>query len=562
MTSCAKVIWGICLEPATIGEAVPIFGFAQYISTLALLVVVFNVSDFRYRFRLLLTRLPVRSIAFSVATSVGALILLIDVWFHNAWWIPAKLNSHNNLRAALAVVFLSMVFYLIFIAFVRPPRFGRANAFQYFQALLQFVGRGNPDQLTVIAEELGHSADSIVKRAAEYRPRKDHESKTKRPSCAECARFILLLLGDRRLCSAMVDKSPWTVARFFIRAADSGHLLPLSQFARNVSGELIFNANSSLHHEDHGFYAGYMGYTKPITKAVYGNFTLVETLASSGGSPLDLEFDLKRDLKAPHLEAYARAALIFCESYFTSPHPTQHSYAFTRMLDQFKSSTSDVARLNGADIDFWKMDEYERLKITVRFIRDLVKLLHKHKVPYRGPLKTERDALDGAYDQIAQLIFEIIFDASCVSEPRWTCWSVQHNAVWSEVFNRENNRPWTIIRFKVRRLLYDEIRQMDKWGNFKGARILGLCLNVLGFGEARTRDSRREETALMPVVVAWTQRHYLRLVEHHPKVAQACLHGSITYDAENKRLVTTYLNETGKEPESRYLELRQTALPT
>src|SRR5262249_31417603 len=106
INSCTKVLLGICLERADLGATPPIFGFAQYVSTLALLVVVFNVSDFRYRFRLLLTRLPVRNIAFGVGASIGVLILLIDIWFNNAWLIPARLNFHNNLRAVLAVVFI------------------------------------------------------------------------------------------------------------------------------------------------------------------------------------------------------------------------------------------------------------------------------------------------------------------------------------------------------------------------------------------------------------------------------------------------------------------------
>ena len=277
-------------------------------------------------------------------------------------------------------------------------------------------------------------------------------------------------------------------------------------------------------------------------------------------SPPPLDLNVKWNMKAEHLEAYARAALIFCESYFSS-HPEQHSYAFARMLGVFQSATLDVHRLKGAGSDYWKSDEYERLKITVRFIADLVELMEKHKVPYYGPLRTERKAFDGIHNQVANLISEVVFSAAQVSEPVWTCWSVQHNAVWSELHNHEQSRAWAIIRFKVRRLLYDEIRRLDDYGTFKGGRILGLCLNVLGFGEKRTRDYRRDETALMSVVVAWTKRNYLRLVEHHPKVAQACLHGAVTFDAENKQLVKEYADETRKEPRRRYLKLLDPVTP-
>jgi hypothetical protein len=265
-----------------------------------------------------------------------------------------------------------------------------------------------------------------------------------------------------------------------------------------------------LHNEDDGFSSGFMGYTKPITKAVYGNFRLVEALATKGGSPLDLHLDLKWEMNAEHLEAYARAALIFCEAYFTSDHPTHHSYAFYQMLDHFKSSAANVHRVKGADNDYWKTDEYRRLKITIRFIRDLVALMDKHNVPHWSSLKPLNRPFDGAHNQIADLISDVIFAAACVSEPSWTCWSIQHNAVWTELFhNRERTRTGSIIRFKVRRLLYDEIKRMEQWGNFKGARILGMCLNVLGFSETRTRrDYDREEVSLRIAVVGWTKETF------------------------------------------------------
>ena len=102
---------------------------------------------------------------------------------------------------------------------------------------------------------------------------------------------------------------------------------------------------------------------------------------------------------------------------------------------------------------------------------------------------------------------------------------------------------------------------MDKWGIFEGGRILGMCLNVLGFEEKRTRDYRRGEAALTPVIVRWTKHNYLRLVEEHPKVARACLHGRITYDADNNQLVKTFSDETSKEQTRSYLKLLKPTMP-
>jgi hypothetical protein len=225
------------------------------------------------------------------------------------------------------------------------------------------------------------------------------------------------------------------------------------------------------------------------------------------------------------------------------------------MLGVFESSAMDVSRLKGMDSDFWKTGEYERLNITVRFIRDLVDLMDKCKVPYRGVWKTKRKTFDGVYNQVANIIFEVIHHAAYVTEPDWTCWSVQHNAVWSDLFTHAHNKAWRIIRFKVRRLIYDEIRRMDEWPNFKGARLLGLCLNVLGFKGKRTRDIFKESTVLMPPVAAWAKRNYLRLVKDNPQVANACLHGNVTFEPDQKELVKTYPNELSNKPSKDVLQL-------
>jgi hypothetical protein len=37
-----------------------------------------------------------------------------------------------------------------------------------------------------------------------------------------------------------------------------------------------------------------------------------------------------------------------------------------------------------------------------------------------------------------------------------------------------------VVKFKVRRLLYDEVARMNEFANFQGAKIIGFCLNVMG----------------------------------------------------------------------------------
>ena len=87
----------------------------------------------------------------------------------------------------------------------------------------------------------------------------------------------------------------------------------------------------------------------------------------------------------------------------------------------------------------------------------------------------------------------------------------------------------------------------------KGARLLGLSLNILGFKEKRTRDIFRDTTIFSPPI-GWTRRNYLKLLDDNPEIAKACLHGSVTFDDKNKQLVKTY-NSLSKEPNRDYVKL-------
>jgi len=96
---------------------------------------------------------------------------------------------------------------------------------------------------------------------------------------------------------------------------------------------------------------------------------------------------------------------------------------------------------------------------------------------------------------------------------------------------------------------------MDKYVNFKSARILGYCLNVMGVTLQGKGALGREYRALHCAILAWTQRSYLRIFHANPKVARACLIGSISFDAERERLVKTYAEGLETKPDRQYLTL-------
>ncbi len=258
---------------------------------------------------------------------------------------------------------------------------------------------------------------------------------------------------------------------------------------------------------------------------------------------LDRDFSSRSKWDADQWEAYCRIVLITFRDYVESGHGG-HSYALFRALGCIKNASSDLYKLNGVANSAWDDDPLARLRVIVDFIKKAVEILEKKGVPSNLQLRIrnqDRSSSKSFYDHIADLIFEVIFAASAVTSPKDQCWWIQHNSVWGELFDFDQlgGKAGAVVKFKVRRLLYNEVARMKSFPNFKGARILGFCLNVLGL-ERRRGDYSKDSRALHEAILIWTKKNYARLYGYNPRVAEACLVDDMTYDAENHRLVRTY----------------------
>jgi hypothetical protein len=196
------------------------------------------------------------------------------------------------------------------------------------------------------------------------------------------------------------------------------------------------------------------------------------------------------------------------DGYFEAGRWYEHSYALVRTLKVIESAPREVHKLNNQTA-IYNNDIFKRLNAAVDFAKEAIE--HAGKYPDL-PFVLRRRAdnkrrYDDFFDNMAELMFEIIFDASTVRAPTDTCWSVQHNAVWSYFFNSGEDRAWKAVRFKLRRLLYDEVRRMEQYPNYKSAKILGICLNVLGLTlPEQKRALREDEYALKKAILGWTKK--------------------------------------------------------
>lgn len=552
---------GVCFIPLD-GSGQKFFGFSEFLAGLALMVLAWTIADVRYRFRIQTAPIPLVRITFSVVTAVGVLTLLTDLWRAEQWPVPrGNLLTPSSWQALLGGLFLLTFLTWSWFAFIRPPRYGRSNAERFARTLYRFILKGSPVELAVIADELTYSAAALVRYATDRGRLKNYRTEGQEgqsripPNVEGYANDLLLLIADKRLCRSVVESSAGTAMAVFRAMADTKKYgIQVETFARNIVNEAIANKDSFLFHETDEYQSGLIGYHKPLSQAMFANYEMAEAI----GTLLDPDLYRKRDWDAAQWEAYCRAVLTTFRSYVEGGYGG-HSFVLYRAKGYIENAASDLYTLNGLP-SVWDTDSCRRLGVVVRFIQDAVKILDEKGARRDVRLRVrERHGhpRETFYDHIASMIFEVIFSASAVRSPQWGCWSIQHNAVWGDLFhlNHLDGRAGLVVKFKVRRLLYDEIVDMRRFANFKGAKILGFCLNVMGFAIGQgtyDRDSR----ALQKAVLSWTRKNYVWLHGYNPRVAEACLVDGITYDADNRRLVRTYPAEgLRREATCVYLEL-------
>lgn len=555
---CLYDFFSISLTPA-LGQAnAGFFGFAEFIGAFALLAIVFTIADVQYRFRVSVSPLPLPRITFWAIGVIGFGTLATDLWVAQEWLVVyVPYMTYGVIQGLFAAGFLTIAMAWLYFAFLKPPVFSKWNAERYGRVLFNYLLRGSDSELPVIAIEVGRSADQLIEIFANHRSEfREQRQKKERgekihPNPGNYASDILSMIGNRKFCRHVVAASPGTAIRLFQAAANQKvYDAPIGQFAKNVSTEAIQNPDSNIYHEDSRYQSGLFGDLKPFTQAIYGSYRLVENLNSS---PLDIDYKLTRDWNAPQLEAYARAVLTTYADRLSEGLWNEHSYSLTRAFDVFKEACWEVYRLDG--VEDGDQDIRERLGMCVRFVTDLVELLEKYeeKVVIKR-LKPDKKLIGGdIYDQVAKLMSEIIYNAAGITKPWWPCWHLQHNTVWTSFFDRfRESKTRRIISFKLRRLIYEEIIEFDKYADlksFKAARYLGICLNCMGIKLGEKQHPRGRDTEpLQKVVLKWVQKNYLSLHDNHPTVAEACLMGGISYDAEKKQLVRTYASHADREP--------------
>lgn len=545
--NCIGFLCFIALEP----DGDKFFGFAEFLAGLALMVLAWTLADVRYKFRIDVAPLSLKKITFWVVTFTGFATLLTDLWRAEGWYVPAgEFISPAIWQAILGAGFLLTFLVWAWYAFISPPIYGPRNCLAYGQTLYRAILNGAEAELDVITDELGYSAISLISFATEYSrfppdaPVADTEAEL--PIVSKLANEILMLMGDKRFCRSMVRHSTKTALIIFSEIEkQKKYRLRIQPFCQNFSSEAVSYRDSFLYHETSGYESGLIGHIKPLSRAIYSNYPLVEVQDDL----LDMDFRTQEDWDSEQWSAYCRIVLMTFADYINRGWGG-HSVVLHRARGRIGSIANELYKLDGVDALSYRDDINGKLRLVLSFISDSVELMKDKNLPSDFQLKRKKPRdlrFETIYDHLADLIFEVLCQASQVRSPRGTSWWVQHNTVWTHFFgsmNQMSSDAGKIIKHKVRRLIYDEVTDLLKFHNFRAARLLGLCLNVMGLN-LNSRSKDRDFFALHAALLSLTKKHFSKLHTTNPTLAAECLVTDITFDQAHLQLVKTYPTYSG-----------------
>lgn len=537
INACNEVLCLVNLDP----NSPKIFGFSEFLAGLALMVLAWTIADTRYRFRVKTAPVPLEKITFWVVLFVGILSLMTDLWRANGFpVIKGNLISSVTWQALLAGVYFLTFISWVWFAFIRPSKFSKMTYRRYIETVYNYILKGSKSELAIVSDELSRSTDKIILYATslplKFRDRRDIKDI---PMIERAANEILGLISDKRFCQAVIESSQTFVLYLFLDIESKNkYNVNIRIFSKNITTEALRYNDSFLYHESSHYESGIIGKIKPLSSAIFGKFDLVENI----GTAFDIDYELEQTWSDKELKAYVGAFSLFVEDYFGKKNYS-HSYVFSRTIDRIVQHSSQLYTLNGLD-NIWQSDSARKLKVITKFFETAIQKLNARDTQFNYNLRIRGDDLGFSsciYDSLSNAMFDVIHNASYISKPLYSMWSIHHNSVFNSFFlsPKETGEASKIIQHKLRRLIYNEIIRLNTSPNFKGARILGFCLSTLGLKPSEKRTSRNTY-ALHKAVLSWVRRNYNSLQKINSNVSDACLFDSISYDKSNNRLVKVY----------------------
>ncbi|MDU9006871.1 hypothetical protein [Sedimentitalea todarodis] len=523
----------------------PLLDISGFLGILAFSVAVFTLTSPKFQIRQATAIISFRPLFFGTLLISAVITFAIEAGVLYGVRIPNFL-SPNTINYLITAAIAILILYWMKICFISPPRFSQFTAKHFFQQTYVHIANGSKEEMLALAREIMREAPRLIR----HTPRtKRHHFEDDKPvklsSLQTHAHYLTALLSDTRFCDTVAKEIPSFPAHMVEVAIElERYDAPIQLMVKRTVIAMLNNPGSALFVENEWLGQGFIGNAKPISRAIFGNWYLLEGYEMGLEAPLDLDFPYARSWDTDTWRVYFGIAREYVRGLTSVRRANWDARGIQHILQTAEKAYGQLGDLKKYEDTFSPYNPTWHAKEANDFIKDLVKAFDESN----GWVDFDRrDDFRYGHDlssRLAALLFETIFVAAQVNTKEFRMWDVQHNTVWSPIGMNEvkDTKIMKMVRRKLRRMIWNEIVRMDDFPNYKGAAYVRFCLNVLGFYDEsvhRNDTLERDSWPLTKVLAEWVKKNYQTIAISHPPVAEAMLPANIEYDREAQKLVRT-----------------------
>lgn len=510
----------------------PVLDFSGLIAILAFALAIYTLEQPKYRIRQATAIIPIKNTLFCMLVVFGFILFLIEAAIRFEWQIYWIIEP-NAINLAFAACIAILTAYWMMICFLRPQKYNFWTAPRFFDESFRGIINGTEQEILALANELLRELDKLIahypKKASIY----DGMTKTE-----EYTYDIFELIEDPRFCQIVAKNMPSFPAHFVdLLVKGSRFDTPAPAIIRRIVIAMLSDKKSALFVENEWLASGYTGLNKPITKSIFRNWSKFESSSMQWSSPLDLSYPHAQEWDADGWRVYFGMAAEYING-IDSHVPLTQLNGVKEILRTMEIAYRRPAK-NNQDYEYSDPKRPDaRIRIANKFLHEIVEFADK-----RGE-RVYFDRNDKYFNgndfssQIAVMLEEsIMYTASIEGNDFYQLWQAQHNDFWYMLQDHKiaDSPTMKSVRRKIRRTIWEEVKRMDGFPNYKGAKYVRLILFVEGFYTEDHRNNvlKHDYWPLVKVISKWLQKNYRRISNTHPPVAEAMLPIGFRYDNNN-----------------------------
>ena len=261
---------GLCWQKAHDINQETIFDFKDFVAALALLIIIFTISDSRYRFRLSVSSVNIPIMIYIFGPAIGIFSLMVTLWFARSWLLPSFLNDRLWIETVLGVSFVILISTWVLNIYVFPSKINILNYRRFGKEIYRVLLRGSEEEIGIVSSEIERSAKNLITYASDRSNESENENNDGKE---KYALEILYMLSNPRYSRALAKHAPATAIALFRETSYKKYSKdPISDLMRNVFVYSLREQDSLLYQELNRFGRDLIGLAKPLSKSLFSDF--------------------------------------------------------------------------------------------------------------------------------------------------------------------------------------------------------------------------------------------------------------------------------------------------